>query len=105
MNGPYLAGTHYNPAPPWGWEESCLSRGDRYRVIKPYIDADGDQHVVGEEWTFLTSMFSRFDLLTLCVRRASDEEWRIPMLWTPEAQQVVIEGFSNYVARISSEGG
>jgi hypothetical protein len=106
MNGPYAPGTHDNPIPPtkWDWEKTRLIRGKRYRVIKAFLDADGDRHEVGEAWTFVTSMFSRFDdELTICVRQESDDEWRIRMFWKPEAQQEVIEDFLNYVALISSE--
>ena len=105
MNGPYPPGTHDNPVPPteWDWEKSRLIRGNRYRVVEFFLDADGDRHEVGEEWTFVTSMFSRFDdELTICVRQDSGDEWRIPMFWKPDAQEKVIETFSNYVTPISS---
>jgi hypothetical protein len=46
---------------------------------------------------FFTSMFSRFeDKLTLCVRLESGDEWRIPLIWTPAAQQEIIESFTKY---------
>lgn len=100
MNGPYGKGTCFDTIAPseWSWETNRMKRGRKYRVIVPFVDADGDEHCVAEEWEFVASMFSRLDdELTLCVRSGLDEEWRIPLMWKPEAQQIVIEGFRNYV--------
>ncbi len=100
MKGPYSAGTHDYGVPPTqrDWEFGRLERGHRYRVVKAFVDADGDRHDVGEEWVFVTQMFSKLDdELTICVRSESNEEWRIPMSWKPDAQQDTIEGFRHYV--------
>jgi hypothetical protein len=104
MDGPYVPGTYKALVPPsqWDWERSHLVRGQRYRVVKAFVDAEGDQHPVGEDWVFLMGMFSRFDNeLSLCVRLASGDEWRIPLVWKPEAQQEIIENFLQYVAPVS----
>jgi hypothetical protein len=101
MNGPYTAGTCKNPIPPsqWDWEKKRLSRGQRYRVTKTFLDADGDLHEVGEEWLFIACMFSRFDdELIVCVQLQSNDEWKVPLIWRPEAQQEIIENFLDYVA-------
>jgi hypothetical protein len=103
MNGPYSTGGCCESAAPfeWSWEKNRMNRGRKYRVVLPFVDADGDVHPVGEEWEFAASMFSRLDdQLTLCVRYRPDEEWRIPLLWTPESQQSVIEGFSDHVMEL-----
>jgi hypothetical protein len=103
MNGPYAPGT-CNPvahSSQWDWEGKHLIRGQQYRVVKPFVDADGDHHLTGEEWVFLMGMFSRFDdELTLCVRLAPGDEWKIPLLWKPEAQQAVIENFLHHVTPV-----
>jgi hypothetical protein len=103
MNGPYAPGTldcSFTPSE-WAWENNHIKRSHTYRVAKAFFDADGDEHAIGEEWVFLTSMFSRYDdELTLCVRSPSREEWKIPLIWKPEAQRDVIENFLDYVEGI-----
>lgn len=102
MVGPHPPGTFKPIVPPSAWEERRrVVRGQRYRVIRAFKDADGDEHPVGESWIFLMEMFNRFDdELNLCVRSASGDEWRISLLWKPEAQQDVIEDFFQYVAPV-----
>ena len=94
MNGPYRADTGAIPitASQGDWETRRLIRQQCYCVIKPFLDSDGDQHQVGEEWIFVYSMFSRLDdELTIRIRTDLDEEWEIPLIWKPEAQQGIIE--------------
>jgi hypothetical protein len=107
MNGPYAPDTFKNLISPSQseWEKNRLVRGQHYRVVQSFVDADGDKHPVGEDWVFITSMFSRFDdELTLCVRLVSGDEWKIPLVWKPEAQQEVIEDFLQYVASVTTAG-
>jgi hypothetical protein len=69
--------------------------------VKPFTDADGDTHGVGEEWVFISATFSKFDdLLTLCLRRSFDEEWTLPLLWKKGEQEEVIEDFGTHMKRI-----
>jgi hypothetical protein len=107
MNGPYELGSHEKLTSPSQspWEAPRLIRGQTYRVTTAFCDADGDEHQVGEKWFFITSMFSKFDdELSICIRSESNQEWRIPLFWTPDAQQDIIENFTRYVTRdISSE--
>ena len=103
MKGPYPPGTLLNPAAAteWDWEKNRLVRGQRYRVLNSFVDGDGDEHQPAEEWIFITSMFSRFDdELSLCVLFDS-AEWKIPLFWTPDAQQEVIEHFGRYVVPVN----
>jgi len=105
MNGPYASGSLLNPAPPseGDWEAGRLARGQRYQVIKPFIDGDGDRHQPGEIWTFIASTFSQYDgELTIMVRLPSGEEFKIPLLESAHDQLDVIEGFANHVAPIPS---
>ncbi|MDA0659333.1 MAG: hypothetical protein O2931_13135 [Planctomycetota bacterium] len=105
MNGPHKSGTFKSDCLPseLAWETQFLKRGRTYTVTKWFVDADNDAHAVGEEWTFIASMFSRFDdELTLCVRFATCEEWTIPLLWNTDSQADVIENFSGYVCEVSS---
>jgi hypothetical protein len=67
-------------------------RGERYRVIKPFSDADGDDHPVGEEWLFIGIKFSKFDdELMICIQLSSQDEAIIPLIWREDGQQEVIE--------------
>lgn len=103
MRGPFKNGTHVNPVPPseWSWERQQLVRGQRYRVIRPFVDGNGDPHVVGDEWVFVHAMFSKFDdLLTLCIWRASGGEWTVPLFWKKDRQEEIVKHFDDYVMRI-----
>ncbi len=57
MQGAYRIGSLGSPVTPaeGDWERTRLVRGERYRVIKPFRDADGDEHPIGEEWIFVSS--------------------------------------------------
>ena len=101
MIGPHPPGTFKPIVPPSAWEAGRMVRGKHYRVIRPFKDADDDEHVVGEDWVFLMGMFNRFDdEVNLCVQSASGEEWRIPLVWKPEAQQEVIQNIARYVSSV-----
>ena len=68
-------------------------------VIKPFRDADGDEHPIGQEWIFVSTLFSKFDdELTLCIRDVSGEEWKIPLIWKPDRHMDVIENWQQYLA-------
>ena len=102
MQGPFPRGTHNGLYPVGHWEGQCsgLIRGEWYRIVRPFVDADGDLHPVGEEWLFIASMFSPHDdELLIAVRKNAGDEWRILLHWTPEHQQDVAEHFSQYVAQ------
>jgi hypothetical protein len=102
MQGPYSQGTYTGlPAPSVGaWEQYRLVRGNAYRVIKTFNDADNHNHPVGETWIFLGAMFNKFDNeLVLCVRLAESAEWKIPLIWQTDKQQDVIESWKAYLAQ------
>ncbi|SRR5579871_660094 len=108
MKGPYPIGTcvPHQRADETPWEGPHAARGQRYRVVKAFIDADGDHHAIGEEWMFLYSTFSRFDeILTLFIRWDSNDEWGLPLSWDQPANADVIDNFSSYAAPISGGQG
>jgi hypothetical protein len=79
-----------------------LSRGVAYRVTASFLDADGDDHHVGEKWTFRGSWFSKFDdEITLFIVHSDDSHGRIPLLWKPNAQGEVIEDASRFLVPAS----
>ena len=75
-----------------------LKVGRRYRVIKEFRDYDGDEHPIGETWTFLGYNFSPHDDgLSLFVSIHSDE-WHVRLQWTPQAQGAIIDALDGYLA-------
>src|SRR5262245_32898511 len=80
------------------WEMRHLKRGQEYRVIKTFIDADNYQHTNGEKWSFQYSMFNKFDdELTLFVRKTDESLWSIALIWKEDYQQAVIENLTKYI--------
>ena len=106
MQGPFARGILVSPGPPsdYCWETNRLVRGASYRVIRRFTDADGDEHLPGEEWRFNSTMFNRqIDELNLRISFASDDEWIIPLFWTPEGQEEIVDNFRQYVAPIQPQ--
>ncbi len=102
MQGPQPVGSFGSITVPSAWENCRLVRGRPYRVIKEFVDFDGDVHPVGEEWSFVASIFSPYDdLLLVGVRMLSGDEWKILLHWKPNAQQEIIENFVQYIAPVS----
>ena len=105
MKGPHKSATFSFPGPPsrFHWEMHRLPQGHRYRVVKRFVDADGDEHEVGAEWEFICTMFDRqSDELSICVRQDDGTEWQISLIWTPEAQQSIINGFKSFVTPVEN---
>jgi hypothetical protein len=101
VQGPYKSGSIGSPVPPseGDWEGGRLVRGGRYRVTKSFQDADGDEHPIGEDWTFVSTLFSKFDdELTLCIRDAGGNERKIPLKWKVDSQQDVLANWQGYFA-------
>lgn len=74
--------------------------GARHRVIRPFVDFDGDTHPWGETWIFLGSAFApRDDGVSLFVSLDGQDEWHIRMMWTDDQQGPVLDSFESYVTR------
>src|SRR5687767_13141342 len=103
MKGPFPSGMFSFISGPtqWDWETGRLARGQWYRVIRPFIDFNGDSHPANEQWKFIGTMFSKFDdVLVLCVATSDGSEWSISLRWTPDSQEKVIKSFSEFVVSI-----
>ncbi len=107
MKGPYPTGSSVVPQAPNEWEIGSAVRGQRYRVIKQFVDGDEDSHPVGEEWLFLGAMFDRqFDDYVLCVQSSSGQEWAIKLNARParKHESDVVDNFLDFVAPVEGDG-
>jgi hypothetical protein len=111
--GAFLAGQRakryaapmYGPCPAGHWthlrleaEFGPLDAGRRYRVVRPFVDYDGDTHKVGEAWTFLGKNFLPYDDgVSLFVSLDGTQEWHIRLRWTPEDQADIIDALQDYL--------
>jgi hypothetical protein len=78
-----------------------LAVGQRYCVIKEFVDFDGDLHPVGESWTFLGQSFLPYDDgLSLFVSLDAERECHIRMQWRPEAQGAIIDDLESHVGQL-----
>ena len=71
--------------------------GMTYRVVQAFRDFDGNEHPVGETWSFIGSSFLPYDDgLSLFV--AIDGEHRqIRMQWREDQQGAVVDNLVDYV--------
>lgn len=75
----------------------ALSPGQRYRVVREFVDYDGQVHSVGEIWVFERTNFVPYeDGLTLYVS-ADGLPVVYRLQWRPEEQAALIENFTNFV--------
>ena len=80
-----------------------LSPGDRYRVIREFVDFDGGVHAEGEQWTFVThNLLPYDDGLSLFVVTDDGEERQIRMQWRSEEQGEIIDRIGDYIAPVAS---
>ncbi|WP_431095355.1 DUF3601 domain-containing protein [Polaromonas aquatica] len=102
MFGPNALG-HWSgiKAPNAGGGYRFLKVGEKYRVVRPFTDHDGDLHQEGESWTFLGYAFLPYDDgLSLFVSLDGAGEWHIPMQCRPEEQGGVVDEFDDYVQSV-----
>ena len=77
-----------------------LTPGKTYRVIAEFSDYDGRVHKIGESLRFIEHNFVPYeDGLTISIERDGQKSV-IRMQWRPEAQEAIIDNFSDYVEEI-----
>ncbi|MFD1468662.1 DUF3601 domain-containing protein [Hymenobacter caeli] len=74
-----------------------LTPGQRYRVVRAFVDYDGQAYPVGETWVFEHTNFVPYeDGLTLHVSAGG-----LPVVyrlqWRPGEQAALIENFTHFV--------
>ena len=75
-----------------------LVLGKLYQVVRPFVDADGDRHVRGQQWTLVAVWFNKFDdEIILGVKADGPKEWSVPLMWGREHQEEIISNISSYI--------
>ncbi len=65
---------------------------------RPFRDADGDEHPVGETWAVIMTGFNKFEnILNLHVRDVRGRHWLVPLDWREGQQSDVLERWEIYV--------
>jgi hypothetical protein len=83
------------------WEAGRVERGKRYRVLRAFQDADGDEHPAGEVWTLVSTGFNKFDNeLELRIKDENGSDWIVPLSWVRDRQREVLEQWSTYVCPV-----
>ena|SRR5579862_6015487 len=95
MQGPLkLKDDELPPISPW--EQKRFIRAKRYRVFKPFADADGDLHPASEEWIFLAAHFSQIDDELILHVGLPTGDWKIPLSPRDEDQKKIIDRPDDY---------
>lgn len=68
-----------------------------YEVVQAFHDFDGQEHKVGESWTFIGSSFLPYDDGLSLFVRIGGKDRQIRMQWREGAQDAIIDNLSDYV--------
>jgi hypothetical protein len=71
--------------------------GATYVVVRAFRDFDGDEHSVGEIWTFVGSSFLPYDDGLSLFVTVEGERRHIRMQWREDAQGEIIDNLNDYV--------
>jgi hypothetical protein len=81
-----------------------LAVGQRYRVIRQFIDFDRGVHLPGDEWVFLGASYSpRDEGITIFVSVDGAHEWNIRFMDAPEEQGEILYDLETYVGQVITE--
>ena len=100
----------YGPEPPGHWTKTLgtprnfqmLEAGRRYRVIKNFRDYDGDEHPIGEMWTYLGYSFAPHDDGVSIFVAIRSDEWHIRLQWRKEEQADIIDALASYLSLVKA---
>ncbi len=68
-----------------------------YVVVQAFRDFDGDEHSVGEAWTFIGASFPPYDDGLSLFVTIEGERRHIRMQWREGAQGEIIDNLTDYV--------
>ena len=99
MHGPQLAGFWSGrPSANGGSKHQFLNAGQRYRVVREFVDYDGDPHPVGEEWRFCGWSFVPYeDGMSFFISLDDRQEWQLRLQWRDDSQGAVLDRLSDYL--------
>ena len=81
-----------------GSPHQFLQTGQRYRVVREFVDYDRDRHPVGEEWRFCGwSSVPYEDGMSFFVLLDGGQEWQLRLQWREEAQGAILDHLSDYL--------
>jgi hypothetical protein len=84
----------------WAAFEQELTRGQKYRVVQPFRDADNDEHHSGEEWFFVSSSYSHYHgIQHVFVLDDKGEYWQMAF----RDNDPTAETFKEYVRRVPDQ--
>lgn len=74
-----------------------LTSGQKYRVVKPFVDFDKQMHPIGETWTFVETNYVPYDdgLTLHVIKDNTPDVYRLR--WVKEDQADIIENFAQFV--------
>lgn len=107
MYGPEERG-HWtsHTGPNCGASYAFLQSGQHYRVLKSFVDFDGDKHCPGDQWEFLGYSFLPYDDgVSLFVSLDGVREWHIRMQDRPEEQGSILENLGEFLGPALEESG
>jgi len=77
-------------------ERGRLIRGKRYKILRSFIDRDGDFHPENEQWIFVGGGFSNYDNLLLLYVQPNRDIYRIPLQSVKEHQKDIFDHWEEY---------
>ena len=81
-----------------GSQHEFLHAGQRYRVVREFVDYDGHRHPVGEEWCFCGWSFVPYeDGMSFFVSLDDRQEWQLRLQWRDDAQGAILDHLTDYL--------
>lgn len=74
-----------------------LETDRHYVVIKPFKDFDGQEHKIGEAWTYIGSSFLPYDDGLSLFAVIDGKERQVRMQWRDEEQGPVVDHLRDYL--------
>lgn len=68
-----------------------------YMVVQPFRDFDGNEHPVGETWSFIGSSFLPYDDGLWLFVVVDGQRRQIRMQWREEQQGAIVDNLPDYV--------
>lgn len=77
-----------------------LQRGERYRVVREFMDYDATRHPVGETWRFIGSNFLPYDDGLSLYAEIDGQREQVRLQWREDQQDEIISNLAEYLAPV-----